>query len=364
MSSSTGGFFKPRVTDKVHAKITSDDQLAFFSQLSTLFRAGTPIYEALVISAGQSQSTKLKALIEEVAQRVAAGEALYASLANYPDIFRTEWVEVIRSGEQTGQLGQVLARLALQITAANELRGKLSSAMMYPAILMVVSIAAVVVMLVKVVPTFAEMFAQFGKDLPAITQNVLDSSAWMQEYGLMLFGGLGVVGFLMRRYLKTPEGRSVRDRILISLPLTGEIMVQASMQKFASNAALLLRAGLPLLETIHSMKGIFATNAVYHEALVKVSQHVERGGQVAEGIANSGVFTSFVTSMTRIGEESGTLADVLDEVEDFYRKKLTNVVSRITGSLEAIVIIFMGITVAVILCAVYLPMFSMASGVG
>jgi len=358
-----GGFLKVRVNNKMHPKATAEDVQAFFQQLSTMFRAGTPIYDAITISGAQCQSIKLRAVIENVAQRVASGQSLNSSLANYPQYFLIEWIEVIRSGEDSGQLGKVLEKLTVQMIAAQELRGKLVSAMMYPIIILCVAVGAIAVMLVKVVPTFANMFQSMGKDLPGITQAVLAVSDFLREKGFMIVIAIAVIIFAYKRWSATVEGRKTRDRLLVSLPLVGDVIVQASMQKFASNVALLLRAGLPLLDAIISMKGIFSANKTYQEAMVRVTQQVERGGNLADAMEESGVFTSFVVSMTRIGEGSGTLPDVLDEVEVFYRRKVEIVVGRLTGSLETVVILFMGVTVAVILCAVYLPMFSAASGV-
>jgi type IV pilus assembly protein PilC len=329
-----------------------------------MFRAGTPIYDSNTIAATQCPSDRLRVVVEDVAAKVAAGSALNAALGAWPDHFRTEWIEIIRSGEESGQLGKVLETLVKQIDAQAQLRSKLVSAMMYPCIILVVAILAVTVMLIKVVPTFAGMFQSMGKELPGITQAVLACSDFLRERGLVIFGVLAVTIFGLRRWMRTPEGRRTRDRLFVTLPLVGDVMVQACMQKFASNVALLLRAGLPLHDAVVSMQGILATNAVYEKAMERVARQIERGGTLADSMQATGVFTTFVVSMARIGEGSGTLPEVLDEVEQFYRRKVEVVVGRLTGTLETVVILFMGVTVAVILCAVYLPMFSMASGVG
>jgi len=360
----TSGLMKPRVSSKVHPKVEDVDILAFFQQLATLFRAGTPIYEAIVISGDQCQSEELKGLIDQIGRKVAAGEALCEALASFPKHFEKEWVEVIKSGEASGKLGDILAQLVKQIDAAQQMRATIVSAMMYPCIILCVAVGAVAVMLVKVVPTFAAMFNSFDKELPGITQSVLAVSDFLQERGFTIAVVLTVVIMGVRRYVKTPDGRRNRDQLLVAVPLIGDVVVQACMQKYAMNVALLLRAGLPLLETIQSMKGIFSTNYVYETAMTRVSKHVERGGNVADALEQTGVFTTFVVSMTRIGEESGTLPQVLDEVDQFYRRKVETLIGRVTGSMETVVILFMGVAVAVILTSVYLPMFSMAGGVG
>lgn len=356
---------KPRVNQKLHPKIESADIQAFFGQLATLFRAGTPIYDALIIAGDQCQSTGLRGIIENVAGKVAGGTSLHSALAKHsPKHFKTEWIEVIRSGEGSGLLGEVLERLTVQIDQSNQLQSKLVSSMIYPSICLAVAIGAMAVMLVKVVPTFASMFQATDQELPAITQWVMAVSDALRERGLVIVGVLVALVVGVRRYVATPDGRRVRDQLLVGLPLVGDVVVQVSMQKFANNVSVLLRAGLPLLDTILSLKGIFRTNCVYEEAMETVAQHVSRGGGLADGVEKTQAFTSFAVSMTRIGEDSGTLPDCLDEVEQFYRRKVETLVERLTGTLETAVVLFMGIAVAVILTSVYLPMFSMAGGVG
>jgi len=356
------GLWKPRVTNKMHPKIQSFDILAFFQQLSTLFRAGTPIYDAIVMSAEQSQSIKLRDIILDISRKVAAGSELNAAMSSHSHLFLPEWTEIIRSGERSGQLESMLGRLAAQIDSANQLRSKLVSAMIYPTIVLIVAIAALTVMLVKVVPTFADMFATMGGELPGITQAVLKVSNFLQSNGLALFVGIFVGVFSLKRYIRTPAGRKRFDRLLVSAPFLGEVTVQSYMQKYAINTALLLRAGLPILDAMQALHGIY-DNSMYKQAIQRVCHGLERGGSLADGLEQTGLFTAFVVGMTRTGEASGELPSVLDEVELFYRRKVETVAERLSKSLETVVILGMGICVAVILCSVYLPMFSMASGV-
>jgi type IV pilus assembly protein PilC len=348
----------------MHPKVEGADILAFFQQLSTLFRAGTPIHDALIIASGQSQSIELQKIIVDVARKVASGNSLYGSLGKYPDHFKQEWIEVIKSGESSGLLGEVLMRLQTQIDKANQLQAKLVSSMMYPAICLVVAVGAVAVMLVKVVPTFATMFIAMEMELPAITQYVMAASDFLQTKGHYILGGLIFGWISLKRYVSTPEGRKAKDRFLVSVPLIGEVTVQACMQKYANNISVLLTAGLPLLDAIHSMKGIYKSNSVYEDAMESVARYVSQGGALADGVERTKVFTSFAVSMTRIGESSGTLPACLDEVEVYYRRKIEVLVERLTSTMETGVILFMGVAVAVILTSVYLPMFSMAGGVG
>ncbi|MDJ0522918.1 MAG: type II secretion system F family protein [Planctomycetota bacterium] len=363
MSTAAGGLLKPRVSTKMHPKVTGPDVIAFFQQLSTLFRAGTPLLEALQIASMQTESVKLQTVIKTVASRVASGAALNEALEEHPKYFKQEWVEVVRSGEECGEMGDVFQSLTAQMDAAAQLKAQLTSAMMYPLVIMIVAVLAVTVMLIEVVPTFAQMFDSFGKELPGITQAVLELSDFLGANFAALLGGVIAVILSIRHYIRTPGGKRVFHKLLVCLPLVGDCVVQACMQKFANNMALLLRAGLPLHNAIHSLQGIFNSNVIYQAALTNINRRVGSGGKVADALEESGLFTPFVSKMVRIGEESGTLIEVLDQVDLFYKRKVASVVGRVTGVLETLSILGMGVAVAVILCAIYLPLFSMASGV-
>jgi type IV pilus assembly protein PilC len=356
------GFLKPRVSIKVHRGVRSEDILSFLRQLSTLIGAATPIYESIVIAGEQGQSTRLREVVDGIAQKVAAGSALHGAMAQHSEHFRREWIEIVKSGEISGQLSKVLGQLTDQVDRARQIRAKVVTALIYPAILLVVSIVCVIILIVKVVPAFATMFQSTGKKLPEITQFVLDLSTFCQAHGLAMVLGTAAFVALVRSYVRTPGGRENWHRLMLATPVLGDVLVLSYMQRFANNAALLMRAGLPLNQTIETLSGIFDTNFLYRRAMVRVQREVESGGILADALEETGLFTTLAVSMIRIGEQSGRLPQVLDEVEIFYRRKLETVVSRLTSSLETVVIIFMGVVVAGILSAIYLPMFSMSSG--
>jgi len=351
-----------RVSSKMHPRIKEEDKLRFFQQLTTLFSAGTPLLESLWISAQQSPSIKMQVVIRTIAERVAGGLSLHQAAADFPKVFDRQWIEVIRTGETSGQLGDVLGSLTSHIVAAREMRGKLVSAMIYPSILLCVAILAIVVMLWKVVPVFADFFKDSGSKLPSITQTVIDLSNFLQHDGHYLVGGVVAVILSVRYYLRRPSGRRLFQKCILTAPMIGECAVQAYMERFATNMVLLLHSGLPLLEAINSMQGVFQGNAVYCESLQRVKQRVAGGGRLAVALEETGLFTSMVVSMVRVGEESGELAAVLDQVASYYRKRVEALVERLTSMVEPVVILGMGITVAVILTSIYLPMFQMASG--
>jgi type IV pilus assembly protein PilC len=351
-----------RTASKLHPRIKGEDKLQFFHHLTTLFAAGTPLLEALQIASKQSQSQKMQSVIRTIAERVAGGASLHEAASDFPKVFDRQWIEVIKTGEMSGQLAQVLTALTEYIVESREMRSKIVSAMIYPIILLSVAIIAIVVMLWKVVPVFASFFTDFDSELPAITQKVIEISEFLQAKGFVLVIGLGVVLFGLRSYLRTEQGKNILDQIILTFPLIGECAVYANMQKFATNTVLLLRSGLPLLETIGSLQGVFQNNTVYRDAMEKIHQRVAGGGGLTVALEESKLFPSMVISMVKVGEESGELAKVLEQLAAYYRDKVRKVVERITSAIEPVVILGMGVSVAVILTSIYLPMFQMASG--
>ncbi|MBN1787223.1 MAG: type II secretion system F family protein [Sedimentisphaerales bacterium] len=346
----------------MHRWIKNEDKMQFFHHLTTLFSAGTPLLEALQIASHQTQSRRMKDVILQVTNKVSAGNSLNQALSDFPKIFETQWVEIIKTGELSGQLTQVLTALGEHIKESKELHTKVVSAMIYPIIMCVVAVAAVVIMLWKVVPVFTAFFEDFGSKLPPITQVVVDTSAFLQQRGLMMLGCIAVGVFLARMYFKTKKGKSLLDRALLSVPMIGELIVYANMEKFATNMVLLLENGLPMMETLGSLKGVF-TNSVYQEVIDEIQHKVSGGSGLTVPMEESGLFTSMLVSMVKIGEESGELVKVLREVAVYYRDRLKEIVERVVVCIEPVVIVGMGVSVAVILTSIYLPMFQMASGV-
>jgi len=356
-----GAMFKPRVANKMHDKCLLGDILAFFRQLNTLFNAGTPIYEAILIAASQTESKKLSEVISALGRTVAAGSPLSEAFAEHPKIFQEEWCQIIKGGEISGSLGQTLVNLATQIDEAQKFRAKVRSSLAYPMTILVVSIIAVTVMLVVVVPTFETMFADFGKELPKPTQMLIAISDDLRNNGVNYIMYIVAAIFAFRKIISTPKGGLIWCRFVMSVPIVGDMIVQASMQKFSQNVSILLDAGVPVLETVDAMKGIYSYNPVYQTSMKKVAQHIGRGGNLSDALESSGLFTSFLVNMSRIGEQSGTLPEVLSELASFYRNKVEIFAGKIAAQLETILIALMSMVVGALLISLYLPLFEMSA---
>ena len=327
-----------RVSSRPHKRVTMDDKMTFFQQLSTLICSGTPLLQALHIGAEQSQSIKMKQVLTEIAGRVAAGSSLHAAAGNYPAIFEHHWIEVIRTGEITGQMGSVLVELNRQIRESRDTMRKIVGAMMYPIILLVVAVIAVSVMLWLVVPTFAKMFKEMGAELPGITQFVVDASNFIVVYGIYILIGIFAAVMAFRQYYKTEAGRRRVGGIMLITPLFGELVVQSAMYRFASNIALLLKAGIPMLEALEVMAGVFHTNPIYRDAIGRAQGRIAAGRPLASSLEETGLFTTMMTNMVRVGEESGQLAPVMEQIAPYYKEKMESLIGKATKLMEPIII--------------------------
>jgi type IV pilus assembly protein PilC len=352
-----------RSSSKVHRGIKIEDKLMFFQQLSTLVSSGTPMLQALNICAEQNESAKMQRALTDIASRVASGQSLHEAALSVKGIFAPHWIEVIRIGEVTGQMSTVLLELNKQILESRATARKIKGSLMYPVILIVVSIICISVMLWLVVPTFAKMFKDMDAELPAMTQYVVDASNFLVAYGIYLALGIGAVITGIRFYLKTEPGWRKVSGVMMACPMVGELMVQAAMYQFASNISLLLKSGVPMLETLTTMGGIFSSSPHYQDAVGRAQGRVAAGRALAPSLAETGLFTSMITNMVRIGEESGQLASVMDQIAPYYKERMEMLIGKVTKLLEPVIIMGMGISIAAIMLAIYMPMFEMAGKV-
>lgn len=352
-----------RVAKKARRRLTLDDKMTFFHQLATLICAGTPLLQAIQVSAAQTESLPMREILKEIAGRIAAGSTLHAAAAAYPKAFDFAWVEVIRTGEVTGKMGSVLKELNKQVGEARETRRKVKAALTYPVILMGVAVLALSAMLGFVVPTFTQMFKDMGAKLPAITQFVVNGSEFVVGYGLYVAGVAVASACGLHRYYQAEEGRLRIRGLLMAIPTVGDLIVQAAMYRFASNIALLLNSGVPMLETLETLRGIFGRDPIYRDALSRAQGRVAAGQSLASSLEETRLFTSMIVNMARIGEESGQLGTVMEQIAPYYKEKMETLIAKVSKLLEPLIIIGMGSAVAVMMLSIYLPMFEMSGNV-
>jgi len=337
--------------------------LTFFQQLGSLSGAGVAMLQALQICEQQTQSRKLGIALHDIAGRVSAGTSLQGALAGHRNLFEDHWIALVGTGEASGKMPEVLNDLNAQIREAQEAKRKISGALTYPAILVFVAIAVVVAMLWFVVPTFTGMFAEMGAELPKITLFVIAASDYVTKYGVYAIGVLAVVGYLFRRYMHTELGRRRVGALMLATPMMGDLSVQSAMYRFSSNLALLTKSGVPMLDTLTVMASVFRGNPAYRDAILAAQKRVSAGRPLADSLEESGLFTTMMTNMVRIGEESAQLGNVMLQIAPYYKEKMNGFLSRVTKLLEPCIIMVMGVVIATVMLAIYIPMFEMAGKV-
>ncbi|MFO0956836.1 MAG: type II secretion system F family protein [Isosphaeraceae bacterium] len=349
-----------RVSSKPHRATTMDDKMSFFNQLATLVAAGTPLWQALKLSAAQSESTKLRDILLDMASRIASGSSLHAAAAEYPKVFEHSWVEVIRTGEITGKMSYVLKELSARVVEQRDSQRKFIKAMTYPVILLSVATLAITAMLWFVVPTFSQMFKDLGAELPAVTQFVVSLSERVTTHGPFVAGGIvaAVVGF--KQWMKTEDGRRYVTGILMMLPTIGDLFIMIMMYQFASNLSLLLSSGVPMLQTLGTMRGIFSRSPIFRDAIGRVEARVASGQPLASSLEETGMFTGMIVNMVRIGEESGQLAAVMEQIAPYYKDRCETLIAKVSKMMEPVIILGMGTAVAVMMLSIYMPMFEMS----
>lgn len=340
-------------------KIQTVDISIFLRQLATMAKAGVPLMQGLEIVADGLENPSMKKIVIAVKDDVAAGNDFASCLKKYPDQFDQLTCALIEAGEQAGALEHMLDRVAIYKEKSEALRQKISKALKYPIVILVIAAIVTTILLLKVVPTFQGMFASFGSELPYPTQVIVNISEWLQANWLILFGSIaGVIFTLKQAIKKSPKVAEEVDKIKLKLPVIGNILQKGAIARFGRVLSTTFAAGVPLVDALESVAEA-SGNFVYREAILRIRDDVSTGVQMNASIRATGVFPSMVSQMVAIGEESGALDAMLEKVANFYEDEVDNLVDGLTAMIEPIVMAFLGVVVGGMLIAMYLPIFAM-----
>ncbi len=338
-------------------KIKPMDIAVFTRQMATMMRAGVPLVQSFDIVADGSENPNLTKLIKAIKEDVAAGGGFAASLRKHPKYFDDLFCNLVESGEQSGALETMLDRIATYKEKTEQLKAKIKKAMTYPTAVIVVAIIVTGILLVKVVPQFAETFGSFGAELPAFTLFVLGLSDIAQNYWYIVAGAMIGAFFLFgQAKSKSKAFSAMVDRITLKLPILGPIVYQSILARFGRTLSTTFAAGVPLIDALQSVAGA-AGNSVYSEAIMKIRDEVSTGTQLNVSINNTKKFPPLLVQMTAIGEESGALDEMLDKVASYYEEAVDNMVDSLTSLLEPMIMSVLGILVGGLMIAMYLPIF-------
>lgn len=340
-------------------RVKTHDLVVIGRSLATMLDAGLPLLRALETIEVQIQSAPLQDAVHDIGQSIRSGSTLREAIARHPKVFSKLWVSLIEIGEASGQLTKVLEQITNHLEKSENLQRKVVSALVYPCILILVSIAAISVFILKIIPTFGELFSSFGAQLPVITQMVLRISVLARWIAPLALIGLGVTGFAIWQYAKTDTGRWQIDGVLLRLPLIGQIIQGTLMASFATSLGTMLKAGVPILHGLEIT--IAATqNTRIARVIEQMRLGVREGRPLAEPLKTSEVFPPMVAQMISVGEETGKLAAMLDEIAKFHEEQVATLLERATGLLEPVLLIGMGTIIGFLVISMYLPVFQMS----
>jgi general secretion pathway protein F len=336
---------------------SSDDVLAMTRELAVLLRAGLPIDRALKVMIDMAAEIKVRDLLEELLSAVKAGKGLSQALLSYPEVFSNFYVNMVRSGEASGHLAEVLARLVDYLTNAKSVRSGVVSALVYPAILLTVAVLSIVGMLGFVVPQFETLFNDMGDALPVLTRMVISAGDGLIRYGWLLLLLLGMTVYVVRNWLRSEEGRAKFDASMVRLPFFGAIVFKYEVSRFSRTVGTLLGNGVSLLRAL-SIAVETVDNTHIKNSLRVLEPAVKRGQRMSVALEETGTFSPLVIQMIRVGEESGSLDQMMTELADVYDEEVQTGVKRSLTLLEPAMILIMGGAIAVVIIAILMGIMS------
>ncbi len=350
--------------DRFKIKRVSDRDLTIFTrQFSVILEAGLPIVKSLDILAEQQKNSYFKEVLKDIKTKVETGSSLSDALAEYPKVFDNLYIQMVKSGESSGNLDGVLKRLALHLEKIMAIKSKVKHAMIYPSVVIGVTIVVISIIMIVVIPKFAEIYRSAGHALPLPTQILIDISKNFGKF-LMAFILLVIASVLgIRYYRNTEKGRYNTDKILLRIPLIGELLHKSAVARVARTLANLVGGGVPLLQAIN-IAGETSGNMVISKAMEEIRINVSAGQSIADPMLYTGVFPYLMVEMVRIGELSGKLEDMLNKVADFFEEEVDRMVNTLSTLIEPILIVILGTVIGAILIALYLPIFKLGEVIG
>ncbi len=345
---------------KVHGKVNAKELAIFTRQFSVMIDAGLPLVQCLEILSGQQENKAFAKVLAGVRRTVEGGSTLANALRQYPKVFDDLYTNMVEAGETGGMLDDVLQRLSTHIEKAVKLRRAVKSALIYPSAVVIIAGGVIFILLWKVVPIFATLFAGLGVDLPLPTRIVIAFSNAIASFALPLLVLLGLGGYGLKFYYSTPQGRMVIDTLILKLPVLGNLMRKIAVAMFTRTLGTMIASGVPMLEAM-DITARTAGNAVVEKAILEVRKAVETGRTIVDPLRETGVFPNIVVQMIGVGEQTGSLDAMLQKIADFFEDEVDAAVGDLLTAMEPMIILFLGLVVGGVVISMYLPLFSLIS---
>jgi type IV pilus assembly protein PilC len=339
------------------------DLQIFTRQLATLLASGIPIIQSLDVLARSSRSPALNTALIDVVASVSTGKRFAEALADHPRVFDRFYVNMVRAGEEAGGLDLILTRLAVYIEKSVKIQGKIKGAMMYPAVIILVATGVISAILIFVIPKFVELFANMKQELPALTQMVVKASHFFVQNWYFIFGGIALAVYGFKEWKQTEDGRKLWDKFVIRTPIMGDLAQKGAVARFTRTLATLLGSGVGIMEAIEICSKVVG-NVVIEEALMRARDAISEGKSITVPLQKEKYMPAMVVQMMSVGEQTGNLDQMLNKIADFYEDEVDVAVGALTAIMEPMLMVGLGGIIAVLVLAMYLPIFNMASAAG
>lgn len=353
----------PRKGRTTGGKVALADLVIFTRQLATMISAGLAMVHSLRGLAKQTRSKVMRGVIQDVCKRVEGGDSFSQALQRHPKVFTQLYFSMVAAGEKGGLLAEILARLATYLETMARLRKKVKSAMMYPAVIIVVAILVMIFLMVKVVPVFGEVYAGFGAKLPGPTLFLVQFSMLVKSYIILFLPAAAVAVYGWMYIITTKPGREFWDTCRIRLPIFGNIAHKICLTRFTRTLASLIRSGVPILEVMR-ISSQTVGNVVLQKAVTVAANDIERGESISDALSKHPVFPDMIIRMISAGEQTGKIDDMLERVSDFLDDEIETTLSGLTSLIEPVLIVFLGVVVGGMVICMFLPIFKLSEVVG
>ena len=355
---------KPKPLFGQAGKTISPRDIAVFSrQLATMMQSGVPLVSSFEIIAGGQKNPRMKNMLDDIRASIEGGSTLHEAFAKHPMQFDALYLNLVKAGESAGVLDTVLDTIANYKENIEALKGKIKKALFYPAIVIAVAILVTAILLIFVIPQFQNVFQNFGAELPSFTQMLVNASDFMIAYWwLMLLVAVGSIVGLIQAKKRSKSFARLLDRLILKVPVIGEIMRNSAIARFSRTLAVTFKAGVPLVEALDTVAGATG-NVVYEEAVLRIRDDVSVGYQLNTAMRQVDVFPHMVIQMAAIGEEAGALDTMLIKVAEFYEQEVNNAVDALSSLLEPMIMVFIGTVVGGIVIGMYLPIFKLGMAI-
>jgi len=339
-------------------RISVDDLVIFTRQLATIINAGLPLLEGLDILAEQMDNPSFRKVVRDVQKDVEKGDNFTDALQKHPKVFSSLFCNLIRAGESSGMLDEILRQLSIYLEKAAKLQRRVKSATIYPSVIITVAIAVVIILMVFVVPVFERIFQGFGAKLPTPTRVMIIISHFMKDYFIFMLGGAVGLFFAIRMWIKTESGRMKFDKFLLALPIFGPLFRKIAIARFTRTFSTLLHAGVNILISLEIVAKT-SGNKVIEEAIDDMRVSIREGESIAGPLKESGVFPPMVIRMIDVGERTGALDEMLSKIADFYEDQVDVAVASLTSLMEPVIIVVLGVIIGGVVISMYMPMFKL-----